>query len=127
MSIKFKIITRRNPLDSTAPVKYYATVDRNQTVTTNVLAKEIAARSTVSRADILAVLASFSEVIIEHLKNSDAVKLNDIGTFYPTIASKGVANEGDFNAKTHIKGAKIRFLPAKSLIYEIEDVDFKRS
>ena len=39
------------------------------------------------------------------------MKLDGLGTFYPGLESKGVADPTKFSAQKHIKGIHIRILP----------------
>lgn len=126
MAILYEVKERKNPQTPGQPGKYYPAVVRTQTITFNAMTKEIAARSTVSKADAAAVLISFEELIIEHLKNSHGVRLGSLGIIYPTLTGPGAPSADEFNAKEHIDGVRVRFLPAKALKEEVQNTDFKK-
>jgi predicted histone-like DNA-binding protein len=126
MAILYEVKERKNPQTPGVPGKYYPAVVRTQTITFNALTKEIAARSTVSKADAAAVLYSLEELIIEHLKNSNGVRLGSLGTIYPTLTGKGAPSVAEFNAGEHIDGVRVRFLPAKALKDEVQNTDFRK-
>ena len=56
MAILYEVKAKKNPLKPAEPPKFYAQIARASTLTTKQLAEEIAAASTVSRADVQAVL-----------------------------------------------------------------------
>ena len=81
-------------------------------VTTEELAEELAAESTVAPADVLAVLRALSGVMGRHMANGRSVKLYGIGSFYYTIAANrnGVETPEEVSAR-QIKGIRVRFRP----------------
>ena len=84
-------------------------------VTTEQVAKRIAAESTVSPADVKAVLSALSGVMGDYMSQGLSVKLDGIGSFYFTADSRGngVETEAEVTA-SQINGVKIRFLPEMS-------------
>ena len=81
-------------------------------VTTDQIAKRLSAESTVTPADVYAVLIALGGVMGEYMAHGRSVKLTGIGTFYFTSsASKnGVNTEKEVTAK-QINGVRIRFIP----------------
>lgn len=81
-------------------------------VSTEQLCKRIAAESTVSPADVVAVLMSLGGIMGEYMAQGRSVKLEGIGTFYFTaVATKGgVATEKEVTAN-QITGVRVRFIP----------------
>ncbi len=125
MSILYEIKERKNPQKPAAAAKFYPNVVRVNTITTNQLAKEISQQSTMSRADVLGVFAAASEVIANHLLNSNAIRLNDLGIISASLRGSGAESAESFNAKENISGVKIQFLAATNLKEAVEDADFK--
>ena len=80
--------------------------------TTEQVAKRIAAESTVSPADVRAVLTALGGVMGDYMSQGRSVKLDGVGSFYFTAVttSKGVDKPEDVNA-TLIRGVRVRFLP----------------
>lgn len=126
MAIMYEVKAKKNPLKPTDPVKFYPTVARGQMISTRQLAEQIAGSSTVSRADVLAVLASASEMILQHLKNSNSVRLDDVGILFPTIEGEPANSEAEFDVKKNIKGVRVRFRPEVSLKKAVQDADFEK-
>ena len=80
--------------------------------TTEQVAKRIAAESTVSPADVQAVLIALGGVLGDFMAQGRSVKLDGVGSFYFTAVTtkNGVDKPEDVNA-TLIRGVRVRFLP----------------
>ena len=81
-------------------------------VSTEQVAKRIAAESTVSPADVRAVLTALGGVMDDYMSQGRSVNLDGVGPFYFTaVTSKnGVDKPEDVNA-TLIRGVRVRFIP----------------
>lgn len=114
MSIKFNIIERRNPLDPSAANKFYASSFVDGKADIEVLTRRMEQNSTVSGADIRAVLYSLTEFVPELLSDGKTVRIGDLGSFRISLSSEGsdTAEEVDSH---NIRGAKILFTPGKKL------------
>ena len=121
--VYYKLISRPNPLDESAPAKFYATTVSKEAVDIKTLAKTISMLSTVSRTDCVAVLTAFLEVIPMELLRGNLVRLGDLGTLRLTVQSEGVENEGDFSP-SKIKKTRVRFLAGKELKKTILGAEF---
>jgi len=126
MSILYEIKERKNPQNPTVPGKFYPSVVRVNTISTRQLAKEISQASTMSYADVLGVFAAASEVIANHLLNSDAIRLNDLGIISSSLRGNGAETAESFNAKKNIDGVKIQFLAASSLKEAVKEAEYQR-
>ena len=84
-------------------------------VTTKQVAERLARESTVSLADVYAVLLSLGSVLGDYMSQGRSVKLDGIGSFYFTATANknGVAKEEDVSAK-QINGVRVRFIPEPS-------------
>lgn len=84
-------------------------------VTTKQVAERLARDSTVSLADVYAVLLSLGSVLGDYMSQGRSVKLDGIGSFYFTATANknGVAKEEDVSAK-QINGVRVRFIPETS-------------
>ena len=82
------------------------------TVSTNQIAERLAAESTVSPADVAAVLKGLAPVMRSFMSQGLTVKLESVGTFYYTAdaSEQGVDTEKDVTAN-QIKGVRVRFIP----------------
>ena len=92
---------------------YPKSVSSGKTVSTEEICEEIS-DSTVSPADVLAVLRSLRSAMTRHLCAGDKVKLDNIGTFYlvADASGNGVAKEEDVTANL-INRVNVRFLAQK--------------
>ena len=81
-------------------------------ITTEQVAKRVAAESTVSPADVRAVLTALGGVMGDYMAQGRSVKLDGIGSFYFTASTNknGVATEKEVTAKL-INGVRVRFIP----------------
>lgn len=93
---------------------YPRSITVGKPVTTDEVAKRLAAESTVSPADTFAVLKSLGGVLADFMANGRTVKLDGMGTFYYTAncAGNGVATEAEVSAK-QITDVRVRFIPEK--------------
>ena len=81
-------------------------------ITTEQVAKRVAAESTVSPVYVRAVLTALSGVMGDYMAQGRSVKLDGIGSFYFTAATNknGVATEKEVTAAL-INGVRVRFIP----------------
>lgn len=115
--INFQVVPKKNML--TEAVLYYGQIKQNGVKGIETIASDIEKQSTVSRADILAVLSSLQEVIIATLQNGQGIKLGDVGSFRPTLKSQGVENKDDFNVQ-NIRKVNIVFTPSSKMRYQLD-------
>ena len=80
-------------------------------VTTEQVAKRVAAESTVSPADVRAVLTALGGVMGDYMAQGRSVKLDGVGSFYFTATGEknGVDTEKEVTAKL-INGVRVRFI-----------------
>lgn len=83
----YKGVLRRT--DKTKPSKYYPTAVTVGRVTTDELCDEIAEISTVSHADVIAVLKALNRTIGSHLSRGESVQLQGLCNIRLTALSKG--------------------------------------
>lgn len=91
---------------------YQQSVLVGSTVTTDQIAKRLAAESTVSPADVKAVLEALSGVMGDYMAQGRSVKLDGIGSFLfqSSATGNGVKKAEDVSANL-INGVKVRFIP----------------
>ena len=81
-------------------------------VTTAQVAKRLAAESTVSPADVAAVLTSLGPVMAAYMSQGRSVKLDGIGSFYFTaVSAKGGVDAAEKVSANQIVGVRVRFNP----------------
>ena len=92
--------------------KYYGRVWEKNLLDTKGLADHMVEHGIVrNNSKVYTILAKLQECIPELLSQGVGVKLDGLGTFYPSLESRGVANPKLFNAAKYIKGIHIRILP----------------
>ena len=115
MSIKFKVIERGEPgVAGGGTKKFYASAKMAGTVDIEQLTKSIEKISTVSGADIRAVLYALLDVTADELAKSKIVRLGDIGSLKVSVSSHGYETADEVNTGA-IKGSKVLFYPGKKL------------
>jgi predicted histone-like DNA-binding protein len=114
MSVKFKVVSRRNPLDGTAPVKFYAAAIADGEIDLERLAELIAYQCTVTEADCYAVLLSLEHNTISELEQGRIVRLGRLGSFQIGLSSDGRETEDEVTAASIVKN-RILFRPGKKL------------
>ena len=111
--IKCVIRSIKNNLDQ--KVKFYPAVVYTGTVTQTQLTDLISAKTTVTRADVVCVLAALEEAIAEKLANSQAVRLGDVGSFVTSIRSVGGEADKDSVKADHIRTVRALFHPSATM------------
>ena len=94
-------------------VYYPQAVTVGKPVDTKEVAKRLAKISTVSLADVLAVLAEMPGVLADFMAQGKSVKLEGLGTFRLTLNTDGVENEADFDFQKQVKAVRVQFVPTK--------------
>lgn len=125
MAVKFKIVKRKvlNGAEKDS-VKNYAIAKTSGTSDLNKLCKLICSRSTLSSADVKAVLDSLNWAMDLELSSGNVVQLGELGNFRMTLNSEGTDKPEDFDA-TKIKGARIIFYPGSALRTTRKEVSFE--
>ena len=104
--IKYVIKPKRNLRNNT--VKYYAQIAPINATDLSEVASQIEAQSTVSSADVKGVLDQLQIVVQEQLRAGRSVRLGDLGSFRPTLTSKG-KDEPEQVKTSDIKSVRVRF------------------
>jgi predicted histone-like DNA-binding protein len=127
MTIKYKIIERGQPGVTGGGVKkFYASTMVNGNSDIEELTENIEKISTVSGADIRAVLYALTDTIPNMLADGKSVKLGEIGNFRVNISSEGKETAEDINAAC-IKKSKIIFTPGKKLKGMLNNLKYQKS
>lgn len=109
MSIRYK--KQQNKITGSKTFgKWYGRAVSMGRITMKNLAEEISHSTTVTKADIMAVLAELSHVMKAHLQDSKVVVLDGIGSFQVGLHSAPADKEADFNAN-YITGFHINYKP----------------
>lgn len=114
MALNYSVSLRPNPLDKDAAPKAYATSQINGELTLKQLSKRVSSQTTVSRADVVAVLTATVDNLLEALTEGKQVDFGELGKFRLQIASIGTEKLTDFTA-AHITRVNIQYVPGEDL------------
>ncbi len=99
MSIQFKAIEKGQPgADGGGEKKFYATVVTQGETSTDELIEKMKDHCALHKADIIRMMIALQSAIQEELVNGKIVRLDWLGSFYPSISSEGKDTpcKGDF-------------------------------
>lgn len=109
MSVRFKKV--QNKMSGSENFgKWYGRAIMLDTISTKELADEISHASTVTYADVMAVLAEMQHAIKNHLQNSHKVALEGLGVLGVAMQTKLAKTRKEFTAN-NIKGYRVVFYP----------------
>ncbi len=114
MSIKFRVIQKKNPIKPDDAPKWYATAVADGETTLEDLASYASAVSTVSKGDILAVMESCFSKASQDLADGKIVRVGEYFTLQMGLSCEGSDHETEVNS-SKIKKCRINFRPGKML------------
>ena len=114
MALNYSISMMGNPQKPDDPKKAYAKAQISQELTLKGLSKLVASQTTVSRADVSAVLISTVENLFDALRDGKQVDFGELGKFRLQVTSRGADTAEDFTAN-NITGVNIQFVPGEDL------------
>ena len=126
MSVKYVVTAKGNPLKPEEDKRFFASVVSNGEISLRELSRDISAISTVSTADVMAVLEGFIEVLPRKLAEGNIVRLGDFGSFRVTLKSDGQTKEEEVTADS-ITGVKLRFRPGLVLENSLATISFEKA
>lgn len=110
--IDYKVVERENPISGDKI--FYAMADTVTPMTLDEVSELIERRCTLSSADVKAVLDALQFEVLHALSDGKSVRLGDLGSFRPTIASRSAASAEAFTAD-NIQRLRVRFTPSAEL------------
>lgn len=127
MPIKYRLLEKGEPgVAGGGTKKWYASVVTDGEVSIDELVKSIEKFSALSEADIRGVIIALENVIQDALANSKIVRLEKLGSLYPSLSSEGVNSKSEFVAKTHIRRTKVNYRPGKRISDTLSNAGFQR-
>lgn len=126
MSVKFNIVERGNPSDPTAPKKFYPSIVSSGRTSMDLLTEQIANASTVSPADVSAVLISLLSLIPQELSRGNIVELGDFGNFWLRAKVAGAETAEEVRS-SQIESLRSRFNPGKKFKNVLDGIEFKKA
>lgn len=115
--IQFVTKGKKNPINKT--IRFYAQIAPVEAVSLDDIVAEIEHSTTLSEADIKATLVALQYHIIRHITGGRAVRLGDLGSFRPTMTSRGVTEAKDVTA-AQISSVRCRFTPSARMKKELQ-------
>ena len=126
MALKYKIVKQCQPgIKGGGDGRYYARACSRRMKNLTDICKIISLRTTLSRTDVVGVIASFTELIPELLKEGYSVDLESLGKISVSIKSKGEKSYDDVK-RDSIIGVKINYRPSVEMKKEMKSISFKR-
>ncbi len=114
--IKYVIRSKKNPQKKDV-VKYYPQMAPTTPLSLDQIIKRVEKRSTVSSADVKAVLDALQYEVIEALASGSTVRLGDLGSFRLTMKSEGAATAAEAKQKGAqlIKRVNVQFTKSTTM------------
>jgi len=126
MAIKFKVIEKGQPgVTGGGEKKFYASTVTNGELTLNGLTKLIEKSSTVSGADIRAVLYAMVDVMVDSMANGQIVRLGELGSLRVSLNSEGKATAEEVNSSA-IKNTRVICSPGKEIKDMLKTLEFAK-
>lgn len=123
--VRYKVITRVNPQDPSAPNKYYPQIQNAGKITIRDMARDAAKISTLSSIDIAAAVEAFLEIIPEKLADGKTVQLGDFGTFRLRVRTEGSDTEEEVTSR-NITKTTMAFRPGKHPQKFLDGVEYEK-
>jgi len=125
MAVNYIAVPKKNPNDLSQPVKYYAQVVSSGDINMRALANEISLISTLSIADVTAVIETLLQIVPIKLLDGKIVRLGELGYFSLSVSSEGVNTAAELTS-IHIKNANIKFRPGQVFQKAVKDVEYNK-
>jgi DNA-binding protein, histone-like, putative len=126
MAIKYNLIQKAQPgVAGGGRKKWYANIAIDGELIIDDLVKQIEKFSALSEADIRGVIIALENVIQDQLANGKIIRLDKLGSFYPSLTSEGVDKEGEFTT-ANIRGVKVNYRPGKRISNALSVATFKK-
>lgn len=127
MAIKYNIVERGEPgVAGGGTKKYYASAVTTGNLDIEELTEQIERISTVSGADIRAVLYGIVDVVPKLLANGNIVQIGDLGSFRVSVSSEASDTAEEVTA-AKIKKSKILFRPGKKFSAMLKTLEYKKA
>lgn len=114
MALNYSIALLKNPQKPDDEPKAYGKSQITGELTLKELGRRVASQTTVSRADVTAVIISTVENMIDGLRAGEQVDFGDLGKFRLQINSRAAETAEKFTA-ANITGVSIQFIPGEDL------------
>ncbi len=114
MAVNYSIALMSNPVKPEDGKKAYACAQYTTKLSLKALSQRISLQTTLTRADVYAVIVAAVDNVILALREGNLIELGELGTFRLSLMSTGAASVKEFTTK-NIIGAKVLFSPGEDL------------
>ena len=126
MPIKYKTVQKAQPgVAGGGTRKFYAAIQTDGESTIDDLVKDIEKFSALSEPDIRGVIIALENVIQNRLGDSKMVRLEKLGTLYPTLSSEGKDTAEEVTANS-IKKVGVNYRPGTRILAAMKNAGFKK-
>lgn len=112
--IKLKTVQRANPLDKTAPHKYYVSTQSSGEINLEQMSELISEKCTLTETDVLAALNALTREMTTHLMEGKIVRFGTFGSFQLGLKSHGVETEAEAS-RLQVKATRVKFRPGRRI------------
>ena len=122
MAINYSLVKLASKFGDKAGVpKFYARAQMNESISLKKFAKLISMQTTVSYADVTAVLISLQENMVIELQRGNQIDFGELGKFRLQLTSEGAATAAEFKSDINIK-----FIPGSDLANIFVGMEFEQ-
>jgi predicted histone-like DNA-binding protein len=126
MALDYKVVEKGQPgVAGGGEKKFYAQIINGKEVTIDELVKEIERFSALSEADIHGVIIALENVIQDKLAQGRIVRLQKLGSLYPTLSSQG-EEEADQVTTNSIRRVGVNYRAGKRIVEAIKSAGFSK-
>ena len=126
MSIQYKLYKKPEPgVAGGGTKKWYAQASLDEELSIDDLVRKIEKFSSFSEADIRGIIIATENVIKEEIANGKVIRMDVLGSFYPSLSSEGVLEEEEFTP-ANIKNVRLMFRPGRRILQALSLVSFKK-
>lgn len=124
MAFTYKVVERKNTIpNAKTPKVAVAHAKMIGRVSTKELAKDIADRCTVHRADVLAVLDVMSVSAMNFMSKGLGVQLGELGSFALSVRGKSAPTKAEWRPEL-LQRAVVRYTPSVEMKAKLSQVGF---
>lgn len=123
--MNYSVVQRKNPQDKESEALYYAQPVWGTEIGIRKIASQISKYSTLTAADIAAVLEAFLDLLPDWLKEGHSVRLGDFGIIRIMFKSDGKDTADDVSS-ADINHVRAVFRGSSQLKKELSDLSFEK-
>ena len=123
MAIKYILKPKKDPQRGT--IKTYAQIAPIDYVDIDEVTKYLVDISSLSEGEVASMLVLLQKYVIDVLASGRSVRLGDLGSFRPTISSRGVEAGEDFDPESLIKKVNVRFTQSGKMLQMLDKRNVK--